>query len=91
MHEISTLTRVGRLAIVLADNHVRHDSPGAGRTGGDRWSRPYSPTAPYHVQRSTSACRQGTDDDSSWRVDGCSTGFQRPSMDSQRSWATLSS
>ena len=23
MHEISTLTRVGRLAIVLADNHVR--------------------------------------------------------------------
>jgi hypothetical protein len=33
----------------------------------------------------------GTEPFSSWRVDGCSTGFQRPSMDSQRSWATLSS
>jgi uncharacterized membrane protein len=33
----------------------------------------------------------GTEPFSSWRVDGYSTGFQRPSMDSQRSWATLSS
>src|SRR6185312_3865005 len=53
--------------------------------------RRYSPTAPYQVQRCTCACRQGTGDDSSWRVDGGSAGFQRPSMDSQRSWATLSS
>src|SRR6476620_5133453 len=45
---------------------------------------------PYRaVQRSTSACRQGRDDDSSWRVDGCSTGFQRPSTDSQRWWVRL--
>src|SRR6185503_17875352 len=42
----------------------------------------YQPSfAPYHIQRSTSACRQVTDDYSSWRVDGCSTGFQRPSTD----------
>ena len=32
---------------------------------------------------------QETDDYSWWRVDGCSTGFQRPSTDSQRWWVRL--
>src|ERR1700682_645637 len=51
--------------------------------------RRYSLTAPYHVQRSTFACRQVRTIYNSWRVDGCSTGFQRPLMDSQWWWVRL--
>jgi len=40
---------------------------GSGRTGGERWSRPYSSTAPRHVQRSL-CMPAGTEPFSSWRV-----------------------